>query len=180
MHAVPSDWTVTLALTPLITCDYLPGQVAKRLPLNAFKSKGLNWLSHHLPDPGFYALTVLLPSVQLELSCLLLDGWLVHLIQDSDFMSYPDKPQINFMAGDFPYLPQGEIFHFTEHSKGLYSANIAKSAKQNDHLGSPPVCFGLVFECFANHTCSQKLRCRDSEWNLPLETFSEPSPNHSF
>ena len=35
-----------------------------------------------------------------------LDGWLVHLIQDSDVMSCPDKPQINFMARDFHMYPE--------------------------------------------------------------------------
>lgn len=105
VHAVPRDCTVTLALTLLITCDYLPGQVAKWLPLNAFKSKGLNWLSHHLRILDF--MPWLFCFLLYNWSWVASTGWwLVHLIQDSDFMSCPDKPQINFMARDFHMYPE--------------------------------------------------------------------------
>ena len=147
----------------LITCDYLPGQAVKWLPLNASKSKGLHCLSRHPPDPGFHAWTVVFPSVRWELSGLPLGGWLLHLIQDSAFMSHPDKPQINFMARDFHTYHEDRFSTLRSSPTDSNSANIAKSAKQNGHHGFPPVHSGLVFDCFANHMCSQKLRCRGSE-----------------
>lgn len=69
--------------SPLLPCwlpalNYLPGQVVKVAAIG-LQVKGLERHSHHLPDPGFVKLMFLfLPfHVQLELSCLLLDGWLV-------------------------------------------------------------------------------------------------------
>lgn len=38
----------------------------------------------------------------------------------------------------------------------------------------PPLYFGLVFGCFANHTLLQKVKCKAPEQNLPPKKFSHP------
>lgn len=74
--------------------------------------------------------------------------------QDSDCVTSPGEPRINSLAGDFPYVQSGSIFHLTPDISHLtlYPATIWKLGKQNEHHSSPTSPFDLFSGCFANCT----------------------------